>query len=698
MKKIFFFQAAFLLLGGLASRGQTPADTSKIITLQEVIVKGNIKTDPTLFIVKEDFRDKVTQPKNSGELFADFNGFSLIKRGNYAVDPSFRASQYDQLNVQYDGGVRAFHACPNRMDPITTLVNPEEVTKIEIIKGPFSVRYGPTFGGIINMVTHDGSCCKKKISGSLSSGYESNGKAIVNMVQVSSSLKKWDLSANYSYRNYGNYEDGDGTTIPSSFRTNAYRLKVGYTIDERQRVQVGFRQNFGRDVIHAGLPMDTRFDNSSIANLDYQIIAKGSAFRGLSVKGYYAFVDHEMNNFNRPSFSTAEAVAGVEATTIGGRLESEWDLSAKVKVFGGTDFSLISREGNRNRLVKKNMMGQPLPVPQSFTDKVWQDSHNDQIGLFAESKYLISNTDIISIGARVDMVSSDAKDLDPSFAALYPGFGPQRETNFSGMVSYKKLIGKDQVLELAFGRGLRTASIEERYIAFFNIGQDAYEYIGNPYLKPEANNQWEIGFKGKRSTRGFVEQLGYSISIYYSHYQNYIMGVVDTNLTRKYNPTMDPKNPKRFQNVDKAFKSGFELMGSIRFLRYMDLTAECSYVYTENRETGESLPLTAPLTVRVRLGFEKNKVWARTKATLASSQKRISKAFSENETGGYAVLDLEAGIIPFKSLKLGFGLLNVFDRKYNTHQNFAFNTVAGFGRVPVPEPGRSFTVFVSYSF
>ena len=128
---------------------------TKPIKLNTVIVTGKGKTDPVLTTVKTDLLKKVVQPKNVADLFNDFNGFSLIKRGNYAIDPSFRASQYEQLNIQFDGGTKAVHACPNRMDPITTHVVPEEIARIEVIKGPYTVRYGATFGGIINLVTQN---------------------------------------------------------------------------------------------------------------------------------------------------------------------------------------------------------------------------------------------------------------------------------------------------------------------------------------------------------------------------------------------------------------------------------------------------------------------------------------------------------------------------------------------------------------
>ena len=79
--------------------------------------------------------------------------------------------------MQYDGGVQVMHACPNRMDPITTHVAPEEVERIELIKAAtFSVRYGQTMGGVINIITQQPNRLKSfTIGGAVESGYETNG-------------------------------------------------------------------------------------------------------------------------------------------------------------------------------------------------------------------------------------------------------------------------------------------------------------------------------------------------------------------------------------------------------------------------------------------------------------------------------------------------------------------------------------------
>lgn len=672
-------------------------DSTKVTLLNEVLVTGNQINDPAQVIVKQDYTEKVVQPKNSGELFQGINGFSLIKRGNYAVDPSFRASQYEQLNVQIDGGTKAFHACPNRMDPVTTLVNPEEVTKIEIIKGPFSVRYGNTFAGLINLVTKTPAYNEKKISGSLSSGYESNGKSIVNMLELGTKIKKFDFTGNVSYRDYGNYEDGNQNEIPSSFRSTNYGLKAGYDITENQRLQASFKQNFGRDVLHAGLPMDTDEDNSTLAALDYKWNSAHKTFKSLTSKLYYSYVDHTMSNTRRPSFMMMEAVSNVEALTYGGKIETKWQFSPKVVLFTGVDMVNLSRDGGRDRLVKV-MNGNPLPMPMSFYDKVWQDSYTNDTGVFAEAKIKTSDKSVVTIGSRMDFITAEAKDLDPTFAALYPNLDKQTEANYSGTVSYKYTFNPNYNIEFSFGRGTRAATIEERYIAFFNIGRDTYEYVGNPYLKPEVNNQFEIGFNGKHNFNSFVSQLRFGSSVFYSIYENYILGVVDESLTRKYNPTTPPVHPKVFRNIDNALKTGFEIYANADFANHFNFSTEISYTYTENKDFNESLPLTPPLITRLKLSYEIKKFWASAQYTLTAKQNKISYSYDEIATSGYEVMDIKLGYKPFESLSLGAGVLNLFDQYYNNHLTFAFNNVAGYGRVPITEPGRNFTFFVNYKF
>ncbi|TBN00406.1 TonB-dependent receptor [Hyunsoonleella flava] len=697
-----FYSVLLCTLITAVSYGQKNSDTKKdttkqkTIKLSEVIVNGNVTTDPVLTVVANKYDEKIMQPKNVADLFNNINGFSVIKRGNYAIDPSFRAAQYEQLNIQYDGGTKAMHACPNRMDPITTHIIPEEISKIEIIKGPYTVRYGATFGGIVNLVTQKPDYEDYGLHGKVSGGYESNGNSLVNLAQIQYIEEKYDIVANAGYRDFGNYEDGDGIEIPSSFRSTDYGIKIGYNFSEDQRLKAHWRQSFGRDVLHAALPMDTEYDNSSIFALDYKLDNIGKALKSLTAKAYYSYVDHLMTNNNRPSFMMMEAASAVDATTLGGKLELNWEPAKRLNLFSGIDAMHIARDGGRTRLVKI-MNGNPLPMPMTFNDKVWQDSYITDIGVFTEAKYNLNSKTIFTAGIRYDNVASDIQDPEDDFAAMYD-LKKRTEHNVSGTVSVKQIVSDKFTLEVAYGRGVRSANMIERFINHFTVGQDPFEYIGNPNLKAEVNNQFEIGFKGNEPLKNGFNSFRYETSFYYSFFENYIVGIVDETLNRKFRPMAQPRNPKVFRNLDEAYKTGFEAMAQIDFLNHCYFKTEFSYVYAKNKDLAESLPLTPPRTTRLSLGIEKNKFWGNIQYNLVSKQDNISRSFGETTTAAYETLDMRLGIKPIKSITLGVALINAFDEAYNNHLNFSFTNQADFGRTPITEPGRNLSAFLQYKF
>ena len=670
--------------------------------LGEVLVTGRIFQDPVMNTITPDLTERVTQPKNVADLFRDINGFGLIKRGNYAIDPSFRAAQYEQLNIQYDGGTKVMHACPNRMDPITTHVIPEDISKIEVVRGPYTMRYGATFGGLINMVSKRPELGNYGLSGSASTGYETNGNSLVNMVRLQYAEEKFDVVGMYGYRDFGNYEDGAGREIPSSFRSIDYSLRMGYNFSSLERLHLHWRQSFGRDVLHASLPMDSDFDDSSMLSLDYFKKRPGKILQKIQAKAYYSYVDHLMSNRRRSNFDIAEAVSPVEATTAGGRFELEWKLDEFWTLFTGTDALLISRDGQRNRLVKQNMMGMPLDPPLEFTDKIWQDSYINDYGFFAESRYQLNSSTVLNAGMRYDLVNSDIQDPASDFQAYYPDLGNRTEHNVSATVSLKKLLDADNQLEFAVGRGVRSANMIERFINHFQVGQDPFEYVGNPNLDAEVNNQFEVAYTGKKNLNGFVNRLDWGASVYFSHFENYIVAIIDSTKTRKFMPNLEPQNPKVFRNLEDAYKTGFEANLSVAFFNNFQFDAETAYVYARNEDLSESLPLTPPLRTRLSLQYNKDKFWAATDVRLVSQQDELATSFGENQaTPGYELVDVRLGYELFPGLDLGAAVLNAFDTQYFDHLNFAFRNQADAGlsgMERLTDPGRNFTVFVKYAF
>ena len=660
----------------------------KSINLDDIVVKANVLKDISQSNVIVDNIKATTKPRNVGDLFRDIKGFGIQKRGAYASEPVFRAFKYEQLNVQYDGGMKVLNACPNRMDPITTHVIPEEIAKIEIVKGPFTVRFGQNFGGIINLVTKKSSVEKNGISGSVATGYEVNGENLSTHGNLKYNTDKFDFNINGEYRDYGNYEDGNGTEVPSSFKTTDYSIKVGYEPTNKQRFQFSWRQSFGRDIDHAGLPMDSPYDDSYLAGLDYKITDISDKINSFSVKGFYSEVDHLMTNEGRPSFMATDAKSNVFVTTYGGKSELTLSPTDKMFLFVGVDANLIAREGNRIRLVKI-MNGNVLPMPMTFTDKIWQDSKLNDYGVFAESNYKVSDKYTLTTGIRADFISSSINDPEQDFLDLYGNdIKDFDEANVSGTVSVKYKNEGFQA-QLALGRGTRTASMVERYINHFTVGVDPYEYVGNPNLNPETNNQIEVSFKKETN----IIETG--ISLFYSLIQDHIVPVVNEDISRKFMPNAQPQFAKQFINIDEAIQAGFEFYWNYKMSENLKFTSDISYTYAQNRELDEPLPQITPLTAHAALNFEKEKYWFNLNSRFVASQHRISTSFVEQATGDFVTFDFSVAVKPIKNLTLGASVLNIFDKAYTEHLNFSYiNSNVLSGRIF--EPGRNFTVRASY--
>ena len=662
------------------------------IELNNIIVKANPFGDIAQSDIIYDDIKATTQPRNVSDLFKDIPGFGIQKRGAYASEPFFRAFKYEQLNVQYDGGMKILNACPNRMDPITTHVIPEEIERIEIIRGPFTVRFGQNYGGIINMVSKSSNNQKDGFSGNIETGFETNGSNFTTRGSLVYNKDKFDIELNGSYRNYGDYTDGNGTEVPSSFKSTDYSIKLGYNPADNQRLRFTWRQSFGKDIDHAGLMMDSPYDDSYLAGLDYKITDISNMISAFTFKGFYSYVDHLMTNEDRPSFKATEAYSNVFATVYGGKTELTLTPSDKLNIFTGLDANFIAREGDRIRIVKI-MNGNPLPNPMTKVDKIWQDSEVSDIGVFAEGKYKLTDNTIVTAGLRSDFISTSINDPEQDFLDLYGVNGKikdQSEVNLSGNLSLAYKVNQTE-WQFAFGRGIRTASMIERYINHFNVGSDPYEYVGNPYLDPEINNQFEISVNQR------FDQIEFGATVFYSFLNDYITAVVDESLPRKFMPTVPPVYAKRFVNVDKAMQTGFELFFNYHLSSSLSFLSDLSYTYGENKDFDEPLPQITPLTAHLSLNYDKEKYWFNFKSRLVDNQDRISETFKETETPGFATFDFSAGFKPLKGFTVGAAVLNIFDKAYYEHLNFSYkNSNILSGRIY--EPGRNFTIYLNYNF
>jgi len=142
--------------------------------------------------------------------------------------------------------------------------------------------------------------------------------------------------------------------------------------------------------------------------------------------------------------------------------------------------------------------------------------------------------------------ASSINDPDPSYSSLYP------ETSSMGInpglsVGGTKNFTDQFSMGLWLGRAQRSGSMTERFINYFPVGEDPYEMVGNPLIDPEVNNQADLNFRWE------ANQTVLQLDLFVAYMQDFISSSIDTTLSPKL-----PSSPgvRRYQNIDKAFKTG----------------------------------------------------------------------------------------------------------------------------------------------
>lgn len=680
-----------------AKDGMKVALTKKAISLDEVVIKANPIEDITHSVVVMDDVVKSSQPRNVADLFKDIPGFSIQKRSATAMEPSLRSFKYEEMNIKYDGGNKMVNACPNRMDPITAHVIPESVRKIEVVKGPFTVRFGQVFGGVVNMVTRQPTPDDYGLHGNLQSGYETNGSNLVLRTDLLYAAKKFDLSIDGEHRDFGDYTDGSGVKTSAGFKTDSYSVKLGYNPTQNQRLQINWHQKFGSDIKHAGLPMDSPKDDSYLLGLDYKIKKLSKKVKYVQFKSYYSYVDHLMTNGYgmekpRPNYPGMDARTPVTSNTMGGKFEVAFTPKKEWLIYTGLDADIIKRDGTKTVIINNNPnTGVALDPVMIKKMKVWQDAYINDFGVFAEANRKLSEHYYVTAGLRTDYVVSESNDPAKGFVDIYGETGQKTDVTIGGNVSVKYKKDSYQ-LQLAVGRGTRTPSMLERYIYRFIVGSDSRQYIGNPDLKPEINNQveWSVQKKWEKFQAGG--------GIFYSYFQDYITPVLAPALISPVGSCgAPPKSPKVFQNVD-AYQYGFDAYVAYKLNDRWTFKTDIALTKAYDITLSEPLSQVAPPNAHLEAKYDAGKYWVDVRGEWVATQTDFAPSFLETETPGHNTLDLRLGCKPYKGLSIGAAVLNITDEAYYNHLNFAFKNADDLNGRRIYEPGRSFSVFLKYKF
>jgi iron complex outermembrane receptor protein len=675
-------------------------EVEKTIILDSVVIEDEIldevKYVASSYVTKKDLQNQ--QIRDLGEYLRTIPNVSGIRKGGANLDPVVRGYKFSQLNVLLNNGVKIENGCPNRMDPVTARIETEDIGSIEVIKGPFLLKYGPSFGGVINLKSEiPKSYDQFEIHGSAQAGFESNWNGEKYHGSVHGGGSKFHFMVSGGYRNYGNYNSGyrEGmkTEVKSSFTKYNYLAKLEYSFKPNQQLLISYDGVHGRDVLYPSLPMDEKSDDTHIFSLDYEGKNLSPVLKSIEAKIYHSDVHHVMDNSRRPSSANMLMVADVNSSNTGGRFVTTFQF-AKHRLLSGLDYEHIMKDGARTGTME--MMG----TISTKVSNLWLDALIRNTGFFAEYHTFFSSYEL-NASLRGDFNNATSSDtLEVSYEGIdYFKDVDSEFFNLSFNVGITKKISSNLDISLAFGRGSRSPNMLERYIKLLPVGYDRYDYLGNPQLQPETNNEIDLTFQSNFRNFG---------SMYLNFFYSYVQDYIYANLlppTVIMPQTQGVLGVKQFVNVDHITSAGFEfgynsphqykLGGSVvAAFTYGIIPEVTKYIISDGEVvdavqiTNDALPEIPPFetTLTVFYKFLNSNLIPTLKLRVVAPQRHISQAFYEEETPGFALLNFSIRWKFAKFMELNTGVSNIFDRAYYEHLN---RRIIG-SKENLYEPGRVF--------
>ncbi|MCF8365109.1 MAG: TonB-dependent receptor [Bacteroidales bacterium] len=640
--------------------------------------------------------------RDIGDFLRSEPNVNSIRKGGGNLDPVVRGLKFGQLNVQANTGQKIEGGCPNRMDPAASHIDINDISRIEILKGPYALRYGPNFGAVLNLVTEKAKPFSVfQVHARAIKGWESNWNGNKEHVTVFGGNKTIYFALSGNNQRYGNYTSGNGQEVKSSFRKYNFSAEMGIAPLKNHELRLTYKNSQGRDFNFPTLPMDERSDKTQLYSLAYHYKNHNTMLRTVDAKVYLSDVNHEMDNKWRPFSDTVVAISTINARNSGGRMDFGFE-SRNSGLHLGLDYEDIRKDGQR---VKSLILQPGLPVK---TEDLWSNASIKNLGFFAE--YTVEQGLFLEwiIAGRIDMNKATS---DPLSLKNMMGMEVYRNdtvdsdfTNLSASAGLSYKITSELSVDFALGRGVRNPDMVERYIILLPVGYDNYDYLGNPGLKPENNHQADLTLKYVCDRSGSFRMNGF-----YSFITNYITGI-------KLPPSqVMPQSAgvlgvKQFQNIDKANMYGFEFLwiSPPRFDWGVNLSAAYTaginpeatkYLYENGQTVGQEivkndpLPEIPPFEANLRLDYKFGRFVPRLHLRWVAEQSRISEAYDEKATPGFFTAGFNVNYRFNEILSMAGGISNIFDEAYYEHLN---RRIIG-SQAVLYEPGRSFYLNVIFN-
>ena len=456
-----------------------------------------------------------------------------------------------------------------------SLIDPQNIEKIEIVKGASSALYGSdAIAGVVNIITkkhNEGLLIENSTrGGSYGDLRQHNGLGIA-------------IGKIKSYTNFQlQHSDGWQNTATEDPR------QTEFLIEDSRNMTVNRHTNW---------QVSERLTYEPLKNLE--LYAEGSTYwkRIYRPSGKYAAVDVKTYDMEYRNQSLAAGGIWKLNKTDHLTLDVNWDRHAYYYYFTAItltdgydpqgkftpyypyfpDDEELQSDQRRTMAHLKGVFSLPynnrlsgglewrydyLEAPMRVKDGVARD-HTEAAYVQDEFNYAISKkmTANLTGGLRLNHNGQ---------------FGFRLTPKVSGMLS----LGSDFRLRATWSQGFKTPTPKEqnyRYVKYMNA---TYLYIGNEKLMPQTSNYYAIS--GEYNWQG----LNLTVTGYLNHVDNMItlVTIPNTQAPAEYIVTYDPKKTRQYQNLESAKTRGIDVSVRYRLNRDWMLGGSYSYLDTEAKQ------------------------------------------------------------------------------------------------------------------
>jgi iron complex outermembrane recepter protein len=624
---IVFLLISMIITGIYAQKGKNdaykPFDSIQLreVVIAEVVPLNNKQVEKLY---------KTNSLATIDNVLARLDGVSLIKRGSYAMEPTINGFSGGQLNITIDG-MKMFGACTDKMDPITSYVEPSNLKSITIQQGSGGCSAGSNIGGSMDMsfqepCLHSGN----PLYVSTSVGYESvsNGKTAI--VSGGYAGRKWQAGLNASYRKNDSYTDGYGRVIPFTQyeKTNVHAV-IKFIPDSINLLKADVLYDLALNVGYTSLPMDVSKARAYLFALEYRHTKRNS----LVAKLYYNNILHIMDDSKRDStFYVKDHNTGEKekvymrmdmpgkSSTLGAYVQSVIGLTSKskltLKVDNYTNHSLAEMT------MYMHFPGKSPEAPMYL--QTWPDMFRTVTGIYFQSTTLLSHCVTLNIGGRLDYNADILQsDLAREQFSVFNYQVPKSSDRFTKSLnlSARFCISRPVSIEAESGYSERIPTISELYGFYLFNAHDGYDYIGNPGIRTEKSVFARVGINMATSW------LKVNLSESFNRVYDYILGVTDTTI-----PPMNfyTNGTRIYRNLNGANLWNSNLQVMVSPYKGISIYVLTKYTWGE-MESGEVLPLIPPLNNVISVSYQPGSFGIQAENETALAQDRINVNFGRSQ-------------------------------------------------------------------